>query len=189
MTPPTPFGAPACVRGIHARVTELLHGLDPIVGAAPRVLILGNMPSVMSLASGQYYGNPRNGFWRITGSLFGVGADEPYAVRVAVLCTHRIAVWDVLRSCRRVGSLDSAVERDSMVPNDFAAFFTTHPTLGRVVFNGAAAEANYRRLVGPPALPSVRAPSTSPAQTMRYGDKLEAWRRALRRKPGSPLGD
>uniref|UniRef100_UPI00404016E3 hypothetical protein n=1 Tax=Streptomyces sp. DSM 41540 TaxID=3448657 RepID=UPI00404016E3 len=110
---------------------------------------------------------------------FGFSADAPYPERVASLCTHQVAVWDVLRSCRRVGSLDSAVERDIMVPNDFAAFFARCPTLERVVFNGAAAEANYRRLVGTPPLPSVRAPSTSPAQTMRYEDKLEAWRRAL----------
>ncbi|MBP2450809.1 DNA-deoxyinosine glycosylase [Mycolicibacterium lutetiense] len=160
-------------------MTGLLHGLNPIVGAAPRVLILGNMPSAMSLASGEYYGNPRNAFWRITGSLFGFGADEPYADREAALCAHRVAVWDVLRSCRRVGSLDSAVERDSMVPNDFATFFATHRTLERVVFNGAAAETNYRRLAGPLPMPSLRAPSTSPAQTMRYEDKLAAWRVAL----------
>lgn len=179
MTPPTPFGAPACARRIHAGVTELLHGLDPIAGAEPRVLVLGNMPSVMSLTSGQYYGNPRNAFWRITGSLFGFGAEEPYAQRVAALCAHRVAVWDVLRSCRRVGSLDSAVERDSMVANDFAAFFAAHRTLERLVFNGAAAESNYRRLVGPPLMPSLRAPSTSPAQTMSYEDKLTAWRMAL----------
>ncbi|WP_066898733.1 DNA-deoxyinosine glycosylase [Mycolicibacterium houstonense] len=160
-------------------MSELLHGLAPLVGDRPRVLILGNMPSVMSLASGEYYGNPRNTFWRITGSVFGFGADAPYAERVAALCAHDIAVWDVLRSCRRIGSLDSAVERDSMVPNDFAAFFAAHPTLERLVFNGAAAEANYRRLVGTPPMPCLRAPSTSPAQTMRFEDKLAAWSLAL----------
>ncbi|MGV0784080.1 DNA-deoxyinosine glycosylase [Mycolicibacterium peregrinum] len=160
-------------------MTELLHGLDPLVGQRPRVLILGNMPSVMSLASGQYYGNPRNAFWRITGALFGFDADAPYPDRVDALLTHRVAVWDVLRSCRRVGSLDSAVERDSMVPNDFAEFFAAHHTLERVVFNGAAAETNYRRLVGTPPSPSARAPSTSPAQTMRFEGKLAAWRAVL----------
>jgi hypoxanthine-DNA glycosylase len=160
-------------------VTELLHGLDPLLGKRPRVLILGNMPSVMSLASGQYYGNPRNAFWRITGVLFGFDAAAPYPDRVSALCAHRVAVWDVLRSCRRVGSLDSAVERDSMVPNDFAGFFAAHPTVERLVFNGAAAETNYRRLVGPSPLPSARAPSTSPAQTMRFEGKLAAWRAAL----------
>ncbi|MED5816615.1 DNA-deoxyinosine glycosylase [Mycolicibacterium sp. 050232] len=162
-------------------MTELLHGLDPIVGAAPRVLILGNMPSVMSLASGQYYGNPRNAFWRITGSLFGFSAEAPYPERVAALRAHHVAVWDVLRTCRRVGSLDSAVERDSMVPNDFDAFLAEHSTLQQLIFNGAAAESNYRRLVGAPSLPWVRVPSTSPAQTMRYEDKLAAWRTALDR--------
>ncbi|MGA5542891.1 DNA-deoxyinosine glycosylase [Mycobacterium sp. NPDC051198] len=160
-------------------MSELLHGLDPLVGQRPRVLILGNMPSVMSLASGQYYGNPRNAFWRITGALFGFDAAAPYPDRVSALCAHRVAVWDVLRSCRRVGSLDSAVERDSIVPNDFAAFFAAHPTVERLVFNGAAAETNYRRLVGTPPLPSLRAPSTSPAQTMRFEGKLAAWRSAL----------
>ncbi|OBB21159.1 DNA-deoxyinosine glycosylase [Mycolicibacterium setense] len=160
-------------------MTELLHGLAPIVGDHPRVLVLGNMPSVMSLASGEYYGNPRNGFWRITGSLFGFRPDAPYSERVDALCAHQVAVWDVLRSCRRAGSLDSAVERDSMVPNDFASFFATHRTVERLVFNGAAAEANYLRLVGSPPLPWLRAPSTSPAQTMRFEDKMAAWRVAL----------
>ena len=111
--------------------------------------------------------------------MFGFSADAAYPDRVAALCAHRVAVWDVLRSCRRVGSLDSGVERDSMVPNDFDAFFASHPDLERLIFNGAAAEANFLRLVGTPALPSVRMPSTSPAQTMRFEDKLHAWRDAL----------
>lgn len=160
-------------------MSTVLHGLAPIIGDAPRVLILGNMPSVMSLAASEYYGNPRNAFWRIMGELYGFCASAAYPDRVSALTSHGIAVWDVLRSCRRVGSLDSAVERDSMVPNDFDAFFATHPSIERVVFNGAAAEANYRRLVGEPPLPFIRLPSTSPAQTMRFEDKLLAWRAVL----------
>ncbi|MGV9802808.1 DNA-deoxyinosine glycosylase [Mycobacterium sp. NPDC003449] len=160
-------------------MAELLHGLAPIAGTQARRLILGNMPSVMSLASGEYYGNPRNAFWRITGEIFGFDADARYPRRVGALTDGGIAVWDVLASCRRAGSLDSAVERDSMVPNDFAAFFDSHRRIERVIFNGAAAEANYLQLVGAPPLSSVRAPSTSPAQTMRYADKLAAWRSAL----------
>ncbi|MEE6168109.1 MULTISPECIES: DNA-deoxyinosine glycosylase [unclassified Mycolicibacterium] len=161
-------------------MSELLHGLAPIVGERPRVLILGNMPSVMSLTAGEYYGNPRNAFWRITAEVFGFDAAAPYDERVRALTQHGIAVWDVLRSCRRVGSLDSAVEPDSMVPNDFGSFFDDHCDIARVLFNGAAAEANYRRLVDAVASPpSVRLPSTSPAHTMAYVDKLAAWRAAL----------
>ena len=157
--------------------TPLLFGLPPIIGEGAHTLILGNMPSVMSLAAQQYYGNPRNAFWRITGEIFGFDADDPYDVRTAALRAHGIAVWDVLQSCRRTGSLDSAVEPDSMVPNDFRKLFDEHRRITRVFFNGAAAEKNFNQLVRvAPDLSYRRLPSTSPAQTMRYEDKLAAWR-------------
>ncbi len=157
-----------------------VHGLPPIVGEGAHTLILGNMLSVMSVTSGQYYGNPRNAFWRITGELFGFAADDPYDVRSAALIAHGIAVWDVLKSCRRAGSLDSAVEPDSMVPNDFGQLFTDHAGITRVLFNGAAAEKNFHRFGRlADGMRHRRLPSTSPAQTMRYDDKLAAWRHAL----------
>jgi hypoxanthine-DNA glycosylase len=158
----------------------LLHGLPPIIGDGARILILGNMPSVMSLAAQQYYANPRNGFWRITGDIFGFDADAPYDIRTTALRAQGVAVWDVLRSCRRVGSLDSAVEPDSMVANDFGALFDEHPRITQLFFNGAAAEKNFGRLVRIDSpQQSERLPSTSPAHTMRYEDKLRAWRDAI----------
>jgi hypoxanthine-DNA glycosylase len=157
--------------------TPLLHGLPPIIDDGARVLILGNMPSAMSLGEQEYYANPRNAFWRITGEILGFDASQPYDTRTAELTAHGIAMWDVLRSCRRVGSLDSAVEADSMVANDFGRLFERQPHITSVVFNGAAAEKNFNRLVRvAPDLLYRRLPSTSPAQTMRYEDKLAAWR-------------
>ena len=161
-------------------VSELLHGLAPIVGDDPRILILGNMPSTISLASAQYYGNPRNAFWAITAEVYGFDPTAPYPQRTGALAGNGVAVWDVLRSCRRVSSLDSAVQPDSMVGNDIAGFLTEHPNVEVMLFNGVAAAQNYRRLIhGGPALPSARLPSTSPAHTMRYADKLSAWHAAL----------
>jgi hypoxanthine-DNA glycosylase len=165
--------------------TPLRHGLPPIIGDGAHTVILGNMPSVMSLDAQQYYANPRNVFWRITGDVFGFDATQPHDARAAQLTARGVAVWDVLRSCRRVGSLDSAVEPDSMVANDFGQLFGRHPDLARVFFNGAAAEKNFNRLVRvrfvrvAPDLRYRRLPSTSPAQTMRYADKLAAWREAF----------
>jgi hypoxanthine-DNA glycosylase len=157
-----------------------LYGFAPIVGDRTRILILGNMPSVMSLGAQQYYANPRNAFWRITGEIFGFDAGAPYDDRTAGLTVHGVAVWDVLKSCRRVGSLDSAVEPDSMVANDFHEFFAEHVDIEAVLFNGAAAERNFNRLVRvAPDYQYRRLPSTSPAQTMRYVDKLAAWQDAL----------
>lgn len=155
-------------------------GLPPIVGGRPTVLILGNAPSVLSLETQQYYGNPRNAFWRISGELYGFDPAAPYAERTAALVERGVAVWDVLHHCRRVGSLDSAVERDSMVPNDFESFFDEHPEIARVFFTGGAAEANYRRLVHVDAdVTYARLPSTSPAHTMPVAAKLAAWRAIL----------
>jgi hypoxanthine-DNA glycosylase len=162
----------------------LLSGLPPIIGEGAQTLILGNMLSVMSVAAQQYYGNPRNAFWRITGELFGFAADDPYDDRVSALRSHGIAVWDVLKSCRRVGSLDSAVEPDSMVPNDFGELFDAYPDITRVFFNGAAAEKNFSRLVSVATeVQYRRLPSTSPAQTMRYEDKLAVWHEAITGRP------
>ncbi len=138
------------------------------------MLILGNMPSVMSLAAQQYYANPRNGFWRITGEIFGFDASAAYEVRVARAV--RVAASRCGTCCGSAdehGSLDSAIEPDSMVANDFESFFDAHPAIERVFFNGAAAEKNFGRLAGiDRPLRYRRLPSTSPAQTMRYADKL-----------------
>ena len=161
-------------------ITPLLEGLPPIVGDSPRLLILGNMPSAISLATQEYYGNPRNTFWRIAGELLGLDPAAAYTQRTEALRRRGVAVWDVLKNCRRVGSLDSAVEPDSMVANDFVAFFAEHRLIAQVVFNGAAAQRNFTRLVGTKAADAAvtfaRLPSTSPAHTMPHADKVAAWR-------------
>ncbi|MDY6998547.1 MAG: DNA-deoxyinosine glycosylase [Actinomycetota bacterium] len=155
----------------------ILQSFPPLAAPGARILILGNMPGAASLAAQRYYANPRNAFWRITAELFGFDPLAPYDERVAALTGAGVAVWDVLGTCRRIGSLDSAVEPDSMVANDFAALYDTHPTIGHVFFNGAAAEKNYHRLVSVGHTPNFsRLPSTSPAHTMRFEDKLAAWR-------------
>ncbi|ABM15228.1 MULTISPECIES: DNA-deoxyinosine glycosylase [Mycolicibacterium] len=154
-----------------------LQSFPPLAAPGARILILGNMPGVASLQAQRYYAHTRNAFWGITGELFGFDPAAPYDHRVAVLTAAGVAVWDVLRHCRRAGSLDSAVEPDSMVPNDFASFFADHPAITHVYFNGAAAEKNYGRLVTAPATVSyTRLPSTSPAHTMSFDRKLAAWR-------------
>ncbi len=142
------------------------------------------MPGEASLAAGQYYAHPRNQFWPILGALLGFDAGMPYERRVRAVRAAGIAVWDVLHSCERPGSLDSRIVRDSIEPNDFAALFARCRGIRRVCFNGAMAEESFRRHVLPSldagGLEFVRLPSTSPANaSMSAARKLEAWRRAL----------
>lgn len=160
-------------------------GFPPIEAPRARVLVLGSMPGTASLAAGEYYAHPRNAFWSIVGELTGAPPSLPYARRVAALRTSGVALWDVVASCRRRGSLDTAIERTSLEINDFAAFFARHPRLELVLFNGATAEALFRRRVlrtlGGRALRLQRLPSTSPAHAgLGTKRKRAAWHRALR---------
>jgi hypoxanthine-DNA glycosylase len=159
----------------------LLQGFPPICRADGHSLILGSMPSRESLRLQQYYAHPRNAFWPIMKALFGL-EDGGYSEQAQQLTDHGIAVWDVLRACVREGSLDSAIDDESIVTNDFPAFFRQHPRIRRVYFNGAKAEAVYRRRVLPllaePArsLSLQRLPSTSPANAgMSLEQKEKAW--------------
>lgn len=158
-------------------------GFPPIAAPDARVLILGTLPSVQSLAKQQYYGNPQNAFWPIMGELFGAGPDVDYAERAELLTANGIAVWDVLASAEREGSGDAEIDPATGQANDFVMFFREHPHLRLIYFNGGNAEALFRRFVTPSlaadiVLPgTVRLPSTSPANArFRYGMKLAAWR-------------
>lgn len=162
-----------------------IRGFPPIVGRSPRVLVLGSMPGVASLAAGEYYAHRRNQFWPIAGDILDFDPGASYARRRAAITASCIAVWDVLGSCVRPGSLDSAIVNDTIVANDFAAFLARHRRIERVCFNGRKAEAAWRRHVLP-RLPPARQlsyrllPSTSPAHAgMSYLRKLRIWRSAI----------
>ncbi|MBI2800440.1 MAG: DNA-deoxyinosine glycosylase [Gammaproteobacteria bacterium] len=158
-----------------------VQSFPPIANPRAITLVLGSMPGAASLAAKQYYAHPHNAFWPIMTTLLKLDKTASYAARVTALKAARIAVWDVFASCLRRGSLDSSIELGSHVVNDFVSFFTGHPRIERVFFNGATAAQCFRREV----LSGLNAlhfdyrllPSTSPAHaTLRFEDKLAAWR-------------
>lgn len=162
-----------------------VQGFAPIENEDANILILGSMPGEASLRAGQYYAHPQNLFWRIMGELLSFDPAAPYEHRIQALKSARIALWDVLRSCRRKGSMDSDIDGTSLVPNDFATFFPRHPAITRIFFNGAKADACYRKQVLPVlaigSIEYLRLPSTSPANaSIPYERKLEAWRALTR---------
>jgi hypoxanthine-DNA glycosylase len=161
-----------------------LHGFPPLVGCAPRVLVLGSMPSTASLAAGEYYAHPRNAFWPLMAVLYGFDAALPYAARCAALTACGVAVWDVLAACERVGSLDAAIVAASVTFNPIDMLCAAHPGIVGVVLNGGAAEQYFRRWRRQHPLTLAhaprRAPSTSPAHAASsFAAKCAAWRAAL----------
>jgi len=162
-----------------------VHSFEPIADRDAEILILGSMPGPRSLVAGEYYAHPQNAFWRIAAELLRFDPASPYAKRVRALRAARIAVWDVLHSCVREGALDTRIESDSQIPNDFREFFRVHRRITHVFFNGAKAEACFRRHAVPElerdSLTYVRLPSTSPANaSLSFARKLSAWRVILR---------
>lgn len=162
-----------------------IHSFAPVADRSSRLLILGSMPGKASLLAREYYAHPRNAFWRIMGELFGVDPGAPYRERLVALGAAGIALWDVLGSCVREGSLDSDIDDASIVVNPFPEFLRAHPAIRTLCFNGAKAEASFRRHAlpglarGGAQLAFHRLPSTSPANaSIAYPEKLAAWRAA-----------
>jgi hypoxanthine-DNA glycosylase len=149
--------------------------LGPIARRDARLLVLGSFPGVASLQSQQYYAHTRNLFWPILSSLWGIDlVASPYAQRIAQAQRHGLAIWDVYATCRREGSLDSAIE--DAQPNDLAGLVARLPQLAAIAHNGgeSARSMVVTRSLG---LPVHRLPSTSPANaSWSFERKLAAWR-------------
>ena len=161
---------------------ERSEGFPPVAGADARSLVLGSLPGARSIAEQQYYAHPQNAFWRIMRELFGIEGD--YETRCVQLNANGIALWDVLHSSVRPGSMDADIRMGSAAVNDFAAFFSAHPDIRTVAFNGKKAEQLFTRFVEPEVritgVRRVALPSTSPAYaSMPFSGKLKLWRDAL----------
>ena len=156
-------------------------GFAPILGQEPHILVLGTMPSVASLESQQYYGHPRNAFWWIMSQICGFNGDLSYEDRVTEAKKSNVAIWDVIESCHRPGSLDSAIDQTSLKPNDIQSLLVTHPSIRALCFNGQAAHKLFAKHLDKSFVASLDQdihvlPSTSPANAaMKPENKLEKW--------------
>lgn len=155
-----------------------LHGLPPVVSPRTRLLVLGSFPGAASLRAQQYYGHPRNQFWPLLGALWGI--DLPamaYADRLDELQRRGLGLWDVYASCRRVGSLDQAIE--DVEYNDLGVLRQCAPSLRVVVHNGGES-ARASKIVAALGYAVVRLPSTSPANaSWSLERKRAAWQAAF----------
>ncbi len=159
---------------------SIIYSFQPIADNHAKILILGSMPGLASLAANQYYAHHRNAFWPIMSQLLQINSVASYEEKITALKSSQIALWDVLRSCQRTGSLDSMIETDTQTINDFQSFFPEHREITHVFFNGGKAEACFKRHVLPEnnsgLLKFTRLPSTSPANArLSFEDKYKIW--------------
>ena len=147
----------------------------PVVDGRAKILILGTMPGLASLRANQYYAHPGNAFWKIIYGLFGQEPDPDYRRKIEFLRGKGIALWDVVQSCERPGSADSAIRRE--IPNDIEGLLKEFPAIRAIICNGRKAEALFRKHIGGAnGLTCQCLPSTSPAHASKsYEDKRREW--------------
>lgn len=157
-------------------------GFAPLARSDAGILILGSLPSQRSIARNEYYAHPQNAFWRIMAVL--AAAEGSYESRIAALQRAGIAVWDVLASSVRRGSLDADIRMSTARVNNFEAFFASHSEIRRVCFNGQKAAKIFATRVPQGVVDGriqlVTLPSTSPANAaISFQQKLERWQAAV----------
>ncbi len=156
--------------------TPLQHCFPPVVDAATRLLVLGSLPGIVSLARRQYYAHPQNLFWRLMSRVVDRDLVEvDYENRLRALLAARVGLWDTVAAATRKGSLDADIRLQEA--SDLAALTASLSELRAVAFNGGtSARIGRRQLAGVERLALIDLPSSSPAYaSLSFESKLEAW--------------
>lgn len=148
----------------------VVHPIAPVFDERSKILILGSFPSVKSREQMFFYGHPQNRFWRILATIFDSKIPSSVKEKRAFLLKNRIALWDVVASCRIVGSADSTITHVS--PNDLSLILKNAP-IQAIFTNGQTAAALYRRYIFPKTKrEAITLPSSSPANATYSLERL-----------------
>jgi len=154
----------------------LLSSFPPIVDTETEILILGTMPGAMSLQKQEYYAHKQNQFWKILFTVFDNGTvPELFQEKCEVLQQNKIGLWDVLAHCERNGSLDIHIKNHT--ENDIIGLLQKFPKIKRILFNGKESHRYFMKKFGTiDGIDFYVMPSTSPANTVKFEEKLKLWR-------------
>ena len=154
-------------------------GLEPWVDEHSEILILGSLPSDVSIRKQAYYQNKsRNSFWKLMHGLFGEGPDSK-----EFLMKHHIALWDCLAAANREGSLDSNILGGER-PNNIQQLLESHPSIRRIVINGKSTARDYFDKyfydLHNSSIEIFIVTSSSNANAIEFEAKLEDWKKILK---------
>ena len=149
---------------------RVTHTFPPVYAPDSKILILGTMPSPKSRENGFYYTHPRNRFWPLLALLTGEAVPTDIVGMQALLYKHRIALWDVLKSCCISGASDSSIRREQ--PNDVAALLK-QTSVEAIFTTGSKAYNLYNKYcLAETGIEAIPLPSSSPANCSVSFDEL-----------------
>ncbi|TDD73950.1 DNA-deoxyinosine glycosylase [Flavobacterium caseinilyticum] len=153
----------------------MIQSFPPFVNSETKILILGTMPGIASLEKQEYYAHKRNHFWKIMHMLLdNLPMFEIFEVKIQMLQANNIGLWDVLENCDRKGSLDIHIKNQK--ENDFETLFKEFPGITTIIFNGKESHKYFLKKFGQiKGITYYVMPSTSPANTMSFENKLKIW--------------
>ena len=129
---------------------------------------------------------PEMRFGLLCRELLDIPVNTTYQDKLKSVMDNGIALWDVLESCERKGSLDASIKNSSIEVNDFTQLLLDYPDIKLIAFNGAKAEQEFIKRVVPELssrhqrIQTVRLPSSSPAMaSLKKEEKLAIWQAAL----------
>lgn len=157
------------------KMQKRISSFPPIISEGSKILILGSVPGVKSLEMQQYYAHPQNQFWKIIFKLFEEDFTADYQKRTEIIRKNNIALWDVIDSCEREGSLDTKIRNEEH--NDILKILRDHPNIKAVFCNGQKSFKNLKKILGKESeIPIFVLPSTSPLHTVSFDKKLAEWK-------------
>jgi hypoxanthine-DNA glycosylase len=147
----------------------------PVIRPDIRLLVLGSLPGAVSLELQRYYAHPQNQFWRLIGRVIGRElAPLDYDARLDALLEAGVGLWDTVAKASREGSLDANIRLHAA--SDLHSLIATLPELRAIAFNGGtSARIGRKELAGSEHVALVDLPSSSPAYTLPFADKLARW--------------
>lgn len=164
-------------------MSQKLFSFNPVLPEKPKVLILGSMPSKMSLDKQQYYGNQRNHFWPILFEIFQQKPITIYEGKIQFVKEHGIALWDTIGSCYREGSLDINIMEEE--PNDIIGLLEKYSTIKLIACNGTKSFQTFKKNINleqETDIDLIKLPSSSPIPgkyTKSFSEKVQVWKQIL----------
>lgn len=151
----------------------MLTGFAPIIAKQPNIMILGSMPSVTSLEKQEYYGFKHNRFWRIMQQAFMMPTNT-YEEKQQIILNHHLLLWDVIKTCERKGSLDSAIHNEVVNPID--ELVRQYPSIKLIICNGRRSYDVYQKYFSQLRVNCCCMPSTSNAnRSIKESELFAKW--------------